>query len=139
MAVTASLAAGQAALFTGATPTQVVLGSTTSFVPYGVGWGTSKPDRLDNGGDPTGRVWNLRWKHWGATTALGDGLTFLSPTSKHGWVTGRAELRASHIARCSPTGPAAYTRLEVRVALLKAGVYTAWSLWNDRPNLCHPA
>jgi len=114
-----------------------VLGSKMSFTPHGTGWGTAAPPSLDNGGDPSGRAWSISWQDWGAVATTGDGLTYLAPTSRHGWVKGRVELRAEHIGRCAPSGPRAYTRLEVRVAPLNTGRFSAWVLWNQRPNLCH--
>ena len=115
----------------------VVLGAKTSFEPYGKGWGTAAPRALDDGGDPSGRIWNITWKNWGASAATGGGLTYIAPRSKHGWVKGRIQLKAAHIGRCIPGGPRAYTRLEGRIAPLKTGRFSAWFLWNGRPNLCH--
>ena len=113
---------------------RVVLGSKTSFGQYGKGWGTRHPSLLDNDGDPSGRVTNIRWRDWGQGVALGEGDTSALPN----WVPALAELRATRIARCSPNGPRAYTRLEIRVALRTGARFSSWQLWNGRPNVCHP-
>jgi hypothetical protein len=117
---------------------QIVLGSKTSFLPSRVGWGTPKPRLINNGGDPSGIVSDIRWRNWGQSTATANGVTWLDPTLTRGWVRGRAQLRASRIGRCSSRGPRAYTRLEGRVAPEKGGRFSSWMLWNGRPNLCHP-
>ena len=115
----------------------LVLGSRTSFLPLGRGWGTPQPAALDNGGDPSGKAWQLRWVGWGRGVASGSGLTYVLGIGQAGYHIGRVEFRASRIGRCYTDGPRAYTRLEVRVAGLHAGDFTAWQLWNGRPNLCH--
>src|SRR5262245_35532676 len=130
---TALFAASCSSAFSAAS---VVLGSKSSFTPSGKGWGTVAPRSLDNGGDPSGRAWNIRWQNWGASITSGSGLTYVAPASGHGWVKGRVQLRAERIGRCAPSGPRAYTRLEVRVAPLDTDRFGAWVLWNGRPNLC---
>jgi hypothetical protein len=121
-----------------ATTTRVVLGSRNSFGPYGRGWGARHPALLDNDGDPSGHAWNIHWTSWGTTVARGSGrIYFLGPERGSGYRTGRLQLRATRIGRCSGDGPSAYTRLEVRVAELKHGAFSRWQLWNGRPNLCH--
>jgi hypothetical protein len=115
----------------------VVLGSTTSFEPYGHGWGTPHPAAVDNGGDGSGRAWGLRWNQWGSRTSLASGFTYLEPTVTRFWRKGRLEFRATRIGHCVPGGPLAYTRLQARVAELHSGSFGPWSLWNLRPNLCN--
>lgn len=132
-ALTLALAAAAIA----GTGTSVVLGSRTSFQPGGKGWGTAQPFAVDDGGDPSGKAWGLRWVGWGRGTASAAGFTYLAPTSSRGWRKGRLQLRASRIERCAAAGPRAYTRLQVRVAELHGGAFSAWRLWNGRPNLCH--
>jgi hypothetical protein len=113
---------------------RVVLGSTKSFQPYEKGWGTARPAIVNNGGDPSGEAWNLRWSGWGAAIASAQGSTYVM--TKLGWQKGKVEFRASRIARCTRLGPLAYTRLQVRVAPVH-GAFSRWQLWNGRPNLCH--
>jgi len=121
-----------------AEPPRVVLGSKASF-RYGSGWGTAHPSALDNDGDPSGRAWSIDWTRWGGTRALGRGMTYLAPSlTRNYWRKGRVQLRASRIGRCTVGGVHAYTRLDVRVAELHSGRFSAWQLWNGRPNLCKP-
>jgi hypothetical protein len=115
----------------------VVLGSKTSFLPNGKGWGTPHPVALDNGGDPSGKAWSLRWTGWGRNMTSATGFTYYIPVAASGYRKGRLEFRATRLGRCSASGPRAYTRLQVRVAPLHGGMFGAWSLWNGRPNLCH--
>ncbi len=114
----------------------VVLGSTGSFGPSGIGWGHVAPSTIDDAGDPSGRAWRLRWQHWGSSEATAAGLTSVEAAATPGWVTGRIQLRASWIGRCTANGARAYTRLEVRVAPLKSGAFGTWVLWNGRVNVC---
>jgi hypothetical protein len=118
----------------------VVLGSKTSFGPYGKGWGTSRPVLLDNDGDPSGHAWKIHWTGWGTAVARGSGLTYALGTKYGGgYRIDRLELRASRIGRCNPSGPVAYTRLEARIAPLRNGRFSAWQPWNERPNVCRPS
>jgi hypothetical protein len=41
------------------------------------GWGTAKPARIFNGGDPSGLVTHIRWASWGGSTANGHGLNWI--------------------------------------------------------------
>jgi len=118
--------------------TPIVLGTRAGFPPGAKGWGTAHPSLIDNDGDPSGHAWHIRWTGWGTTLAKGVGLTYvLGQAYGSGYRTGRLELRASRIGHCLTAGPRAYTRLEVRVAPLKHGSFSAWQLWNGRPNVCH--
>ncbi len=54
-------------------PIEVVLGSAEFAKPDGEGWGTSKPPKIFNGGDPSGLVSHIRWASWGGATAIGYG------------------------------------------------------------------
>ena len=118
----------------------VVLGSKTSFGSYGKGWGTPRPALLDNDGDPSGHAWNIRWTGWGTAVASGSGLTYALGTKYgSGYTIYRLQLRASRIGHCTTNGPVAYTRLEVRIAPLKRSNFSAWQLWNLRPNVCRPS
>lgn len=114
---------------------KVVLGTKSSF-PYGSGWGAPRPRAVYNGGDPSGRAWNLHRTAWGASTATATGLTWIAPNAGHLWAKGRIELRASRIGHCSPGGPHAYTRLEAREAYFPSTHYSQWFLWSGRANLC---
>jgi hypothetical protein len=106
----------------------IVLGSK-AFTTNGTGWGTVKPSRIVNGGDPSGIVQGIHWQHWGQNTAFGWGSTFIflpkggccSPVS--------AELRATDIGHCSGKGPLAYRRLSIRVPSRPGGPLGPWTSW----------
>jgi hypothetical protein len=71
-----------------------------------------------NGGDPSGRAWNLRWRGWGTPVATAQGLTWISrPAGGYYAKPAAIELRASRIGQCVPDGPRAYTQLQAREAL----------------------
>lgn len=58
-------------------------GTTTKPVPtLGIVWGrsqqgygTARPSTIDNGGDPTGLVTDVRWQSWGGPTATATGMS----------------------------------------------------------------
>lgn len=77
-----------------------VLGSPTAFRPSGVGFGKVMPRGVFLGGDPTGEVSRLSWRHWGSSTAVGFG---------QGWCPGKdvasghpclASLHVSNLGAC---------------------------------------
>jgi len=47
---------------------QILLGTAGVFQPDGRGFGEARPGEVDFGGDG-GRLWRLRWSHWGRSTA----------------------------------------------------------------------
>jgi hypothetical protein len=119
----------------------VVLGSTRFYgQPPGnaVGWGTAHPKRIFNGGDPSGMAWRIAWTHWGSSTAMGYGLTWV-PTPRGGYyrTPGRIELRASGIGHCTASGPLAYRRLDVRVPSHPGGPLGHWGNWSFTGTICH--
>ena len=79
------------------------LGSPAHLAPHGRGWGKAHPRHVFNGGDPSGEVAKLEWKHWGAATATGRGVTWLLRPeggyyARPGRIVLRAE-RARHLRR----------------------------------------
>jgi hypothetical protein len=108
-ALTASAAIALAGTAAGA-QTRVVLGKT-HLLTYGVGWGTARPRLIFNGGDPSGKAWQLTWSSWGAASAYAHGLTWISRPNGGGYYSkpGAIQLRASRIGRCTAHGPRAYT------------------------------
>jgi hypothetical protein len=51
-----------------------------AWAPYQQGYGTVQPSVVDNGGDPTGLVSNVRWSGWGAAQATATGVsTYVGP------------------------------------------------------------
>jgi hypothetical protein len=66
------------------------------------GYGEIKPRRIFNGGDPTGLVMHIHWKHWGAKRAWGWGTgIFVWPgTSVAEGIRARARVVAFHLGTC---------------------------------------
>src|SRR4249919_982836 len=93
-----------------------VLGSPSHLAPAARGWGKAHPRHVFNGGDPSGAVAQIGWRHWGEATAAGRGVTWLlRPEGGYYARPGRIVLRAEGLGTCAD-GTAAYTRLEYRVA-----------------------
>jgi len=46
------------------------------WAPSQHGYGNVRPARIDNGGDPTGLVWHVRWSGWGERRAIGHGVAY---------------------------------------------------------------
>ena len=117
-------------------PAKVVLGSK-AFAPMGVGFGTVKPKEIFNGGDPSGLVQNITWRHWGAATATGSGKTSIfKPGGGYYPQLVGAQLRASNLGHCTAHGPLAYRRLEAREPSHPGGPLGKWFLWSDRKSIC---
>ena len=114
----------------------VVLGKQ-NLLPGGEGWGTAHPGLIFNGGDPSGRAWDLRWSGWGSPVAQADGLTWIfRPQGGYFAKPGAIELRASRIGRCTSNGPRAYTELQARVALRPGGHLSKWFVWGGWKSTC---
>jgi hypothetical protein len=130
-----------AATFGSATPAagaeEPTLGSPAHLAPTATGWGRAHPGHVFNGGDPSGEVARLTWRHWGATTATGRGVTWLlRPEGGYFARPGRIVLRAEALGTC-PDGTAAYTRLEFRVASRPGGpVGARWRPWGGDGDIC---
>ena len=117
-------------------PAKIVLGAR-AFAPMGAGFGTVKPKKIFNGGDPSGLVQDIAWSHWGSSTATGTGKT--SIFMPHGGYYPRlvgAELRASRLGHCTAHGPLAYTRLEAREPSRPGGPLGKWFLWSGQKSIC---
>jgi hypothetical protein len=128
-----ALLAGGAASAAG----RVVIGSAR-FAPGGVGWGTSKPHRLYNGGVPNGDAFKLHWRSWGGRVARGHGLNYgYRPHGGYWNKPVRIQLRAHHLGHCKAGGPRAYRRLSARVQKRPGGHFGRWFLWSAQRNLCH--
>ena len=78
-----------------------VLGSPGHLAPEARGWGKAHPRHVFNGGDPSGEVAKLEWRHWGAATAKGRGVTWLlRPEGGYYARPGRIVLRAEGLGTC---------------------------------------
>lgn len=118
-----------AAAATPAAAQEPVLGAPDLYGEFGSGWGTARPDVLDNGGVPSGRMSNIAWADWGSATAFGRGK---SPQYRpRGGYYRRAvdvQLRATRLGECTPGVPA-YTRLLVRKRRKPGGAWEGWAPW----------
>lgn len=83
-----------------------------SWSPYQHGYGSIRPGRIDNGGDPTGVVANVRWQSWGKDRAVGSGIsTYLTGSQIVADGTQqRATVVAFNLGTCR--GVPAYTAIE---------------------------
>jgi hypothetical protein len=115
----------------------VVLGSSAYAGSNGVGWGTPHPSEIFNGGDPSGRVTQIRWSGWGGAATVGHGLNaiFMPQGGYYGKLAG-IELIAYDLGRCTRGGPLAYRELIARVPKKPGGPYGAWFLWSGSRSLC---
>jgi hypothetical protein len=112
----------------------VVLGSK-AFAPNGWGWGTKKPARIFNGGDPSGSVTEIHWRSWGGPTAIGFGKNpIFKPGGGYYRRLAKIELRAEEIGTCQ--GHRAYRRLSVRVPSHPGGKLGHWQLWAGATSIC---
>jgi hypothetical protein len=116
---------------------QVVLGSP-EVVQNAVGWGTAHPRRIDNGGVPSGKAFNLRWTSWGTSVAHARGLTWIyTPHGGYYGKPGVIEMRAYRIGQCMAGGPPAYTRLQIRVVRKPGGRLSGWFAWGGWHSICY--
>jgi hypothetical protein len=116
----------------------VVLGSKGFTGPAGEGFGTAHPARIFNGGDLSGLVDHITWKHWGEPAAIGHGRnSIFKPTGGYYRRRVTVKLRASEIGPCA--GHRAYTRLEIRFPKHPGGRLGPWRLWADASSLCSSA
>ncbi len=112
----------------------VVLGAK-AFAPHGWGWGTKKPARIFNGGDPSGMVTQIHWKRWGGAVTIGHGRNpIFKPHGGYYAHQVRIKLRASAIGVCG--GRRAYTQLFVREPSHPGGPLGPWRSWSGASNIC---
>jgi hypothetical protein len=50
-----------------------------AWAPGVVGYGTVRPARVFNNGDPTGDIWGITWSSWGGEQATGTGTSYWVP------------------------------------------------------------
>jgi hypothetical protein len=121
----------------GARTTAPVLGAKGYGAPSATGWGTYKPKEFFNGGDPSGQVFAIAWKHWGHKMATGTGRGYIfKPSGGYYQGSVRIELRALNLGHCSSTGPLAYRRLQVRSPSRPGGPLGGWMLWSGSRSIC---
>jgi hypothetical protein len=134
-------AAGTAASVHAATPSHhavPVLGSK-KFAPQGAGFGHAHPAHIFNGGDPSGDIIHVSWKHWGATRSFGKGKTYIfEPQGGYYNRPVRIRLRAQALGRCpGGGGKPAYTKLYVREPSKPGGNLGKWHAWSGAKTICH--
>jgi hypothetical protein len=129
--------AGLWAAVVGATaPARIVLGAK-AFAPRGVGFGTVKPKEIFNGGDPSGLIQDISWRHWGSSSATGTGKTSIfKPGGGYYPELVGAQLKASNLGHCTAHGPLAYRRLEAREPSRPGGQLGRWFLWSGQQSIC---
>lgn len=100
-------------------------------MPYGKGWGKSRPKTIYNGGVPSGLVTKIRWTGWGSAEAQGRGkVATYRPGGGYYNKLVKIKLRALGLGTCAsrPSKPA-YTRLLAKVQEKPGGRYGEWFLW----------
>jgi hypothetical protein len=137
----AALAAVAEAAPVAHTSSTVVLGSK-AYAPQGYGWGTVSPDRIYNGGVPSGLVTDVVWQDWGQPVATGQGLTWVyMPKGGYYPEQGAIQLRAQGIGRCRrkngrPEKHLAYRRLFASVVDYPGGPFGPWFRWSGTKSIC---
>ncbi len=115
-----------------------VLGVPGLYGEFGEGWGTAHPERIFNGGSPSGLASGVAWQAWGSPSALGTGqIALYRPEGGYYDAPGAIELRASALGSCAnaPAQPA-YTRLMARIPQRPGGKLGDWFPWTL--DLCDP-
>ena len=113
----------------------VALGSSAFAKPYGEGWGTARPARIFNGGDPSGLVKEIQWTSWGGRVAVGYGLGWIfKPAGGYYNRPLLVELRAEALGHCG--SQPAYTQLAIRVPSKPEAPLGSWHLWSEAKSLC---
>jgi hypothetical protein len=117
----------------------VVLGSK-HFAPYGSGWGTVEPRKIYNGGDASGLVTKIHWRHWGHRVARGQGRnSIFKPHGGYYRHPARILLKAHKLGHCPHSGVFAYKRLSVKIPKKPGGPYGHWRNWGGSKSICRPA
>lgn len=93
--------------------TQPVLGSTKVFGRYGTGWGTVKPNRLDDDTDCSGTIYDIHWHSWGGPTARGMGTSCTEGGATGGGAKVRIRLRPTDLGECKGSTRVAYRQFKV--------------------------
>jgi len=112
-------------------PSVPVLG----FGAVSLGWGTAHPLTFSNGGEASGTVWCITWKHWGAASSYGQGWSEIyGPANTRPTV--RIEIRAFDLGHCRSGGHLAYKDLAVKEPHSPGGSLGAWSPWGPTGRIC---
>jgi hypothetical protein len=115
----------------------IVLGSKKFAAPYGRGWGKVEPRTISNGGDLSGQIKKIHWRHWGHRIARGHGRNHtFKPQGGYYRHFVRAELKAKKIGHCRHERHLAYKQLIVRIQKKPGGPFTHWFNWGGRKGIC---
>jgi opacity protein-like surface antigen len=113
-------------------PAAAGIGIAHSFGVDSVGWGTVRPKRLFNGGDPSGLIVRIHWRTWGARIAHGHGKNYIfKPGGGYYGHPVTIRLRATDLTRCGHSGQVAYHHLYVRAPSKPGGRFGKWRIWTS--------
>ena len=119
-----------------AAPDDVVLGAE-EYAPNGAGFGTAEPQRIFNGGVPSGLVKKIKWNNWGGPTASGKGRGFqYKPDGGYYRRTVKVKLRARRIGQCPGHSERAYLELRAQVQNKPGGHFGDWFSWSGSETIC---
>jgi hypothetical protein len=118
------------------TPTPVLGSKAFEPIPDSLGWGTVRPKKIYNGGDPSGSVQSLTWKGWGSKTAYGRGKGFIFKPDGGYYPTVGVELRASGLGHCGSSSHLAYTHLAIRAPSKPGAALGPWTGWSGSGAIC---
>lgn len=129
--------AGVASVEASGSASRVVLGSRHFAGPSGRGFGTVKPRKIFNGGDASGLIKKIHWRHWGSSVARGRGLhPIFRPRGGYYSKPSHSHLRAYDLGHCGRSHRLAYRKLKVKDQRRPGGSYRNWYSWSGFPTIC---
>jgi len=115
----------------------VTLGSKKFYAPNSTGFGTVKPAKIFNGGDPSGYVTKIVWTSWGGAQASGHGLNAVNkPNGGYYATLVTIDLKPQDRGTCPGSSQLVYRQLLVREPSRPGGSVGKWFLWSNAHNLC---
>jgi len=119
------------------TTADVVLGGVVYGGEHGEGWGTSNPETIYNGGDPSGLISDVHWSSWGGAVARGHGRnSIFKPHGGYYRHQVTIQLKAERIGSCE--GRSAYLKLFIRAPRKPGGPLGPWRSWSGPRTICEP-
>lgn len=116
---------------------QIVLGGVVYGAPNGEGWGSERPEKIFNGGDPSGLITQVHWSSWGGPLARGNGRnSIFKPRGGYYPHQVKIELKAKRIGSCE--GRSAYLKLFIREPARPGGPLGPWRSWSGPKTICQP-
>ena len=93
--------------------------------------------KIFNGGDLSGLVTKIHWRHWGHRVARGRGRNHIfKPGGGYYRHSVRIKLKAHKIGRCPHSRRRAYKKLSVRVPKKPGGPLGPWFRWSGSKTIC---